>query len=220
MAHRARVTAFAALAVAVAGQLLYLPFGRHAPRIVELELAGTAAAVREIAGDERAAYVSAVYGDFLLIPSYVLAIVLAAVAVTAASGRRRWAVAAAAGAVLAGLCDIVENLALLTVLGDDSGDGGDAATRAAQVLAAVKFAVLVYAVPAALTAVILAIRRSRTRSGAGGTAGAASYAAGRYPLAHTVVLSENLVGGEFGAASLRVALNPKVRLAPGGMSAL
>jgi hypothetical protein len=43
---------------------------------------------------------------------------------------------------------------------------------------------------------------------------------GGYPLAHTVVFSENLVGGEFGAASLRVALKPKVRLAPGAMTAL
>jgi hypothetical protein len=42
----------------------------------------------------------------------------------------------------------------------------------------------------------------------------------RYPREHTVVLSENLVGGEFGAASLRVALNPNVRLAPGAMTAL
>jgi hypothetical protein len=160
MVHRARLTALAALTVAVAGQLLYLPSGRHAPRIVELELAGTAAAVRGVAADERAAYVSALYADFLLIPSYLLAVVLAVVAVTAASGRRRWAVAAAAGAVLAGLCDVVENLALLAVLDSDSGDGGDAAARAAQVLAAVKFAVLAYAIPAALTAVILAIRRS------------------------------------------------------------
>lgn len=156
MADRARVTAFAALAVTVAGQLAYLPFARNAPRILELELAGTAAAARAVVGDERDAYVSALYGDFLLIPSYVLAIVLAVVAVTLASGRRRWALAAAACAVLAGLCDVVENIGLLAVL---DSDGGDGAARLAQVLASVKFAVLVYAIPAAIVAVVLAIKR-------------------------------------------------------------
>jgi hypothetical protein len=153
---RARTIAVAALAVAVAGELLYLPFARDAPRIVAVELAGSAAEIRDIAADRTDSYVSALRGDFLLIPAYVLAVMLAVAAFAMVSRRRGWAAAAAGCAVLAGLCDGVENLALLGVL---SGAGGDAAARAAQVLAAVKFALLGYAVPAALVCIGFALRR-------------------------------------------------------------
>jgi hypothetical protein len=155
MRSPARVLAALALLVLVVGAVVYLPSGRHAPEIAAVELAGSAGKVASIVAGEAAAYATAVRWDFAFIPGYVGAIVLASVSgMYVTRGRTaRWSLAAG---VAAGLADVVENVALLQVL---TGDGGDTAARVAQVFAAVKFALLVFAVPAALTFLVLAVVR-------------------------------------------------------------
>lgn len=159
MRSPARVLAALALLVLAVGGAVYLPFGRHAPEIVAVELAGSAGRIASIVAGEAAAYATAVRWDFAFIPGYAGAIVLASVAglYVTRGATARWSLAAG---VVAGLADVVENVALLRVL---TGDGGDTAARIAQVFAAGKFALLVFAVPAALTFVVLAaVRGSRS----------------------------------------------------------
>lgn len=151
----------AGVAAGVAGELLYAPHGAKAPEIVRLEFAGTAARMLDVAGDARADYVAAVRRDFALIAGYATTLVVAGL-VGLGLARRRWtralAAAIAVTGLAAGVCDAVENLAILAVL-DPADPTADADAARARWFATAKFALLLYAAPGALTVLAVMVWR-------------------------------------------------------------
>jgi ABC-type multidrug transport system fused ATPase/permease subunit len=129
--------------------------------IVDLELAGTVeradAVVRGVSTD---AIRSAILWDFVFIVLYVLALVTGALwSATQFTKRvgRRIGVIAAAGAVAAGLFDVVENLSMLAYLNGSTGW-----ISLARVMAIPKFLLIVFTIVYIIAgATVLSVRRIR-----------------------------------------------------------
>jgi hypothetical protein len=149
--HRTIAVTTAALALAIfgAGAYLYRRSTTGTGEMMFIELAGKAKWIRETLGKNTDRYARALYVDFGFIASYFVAIAAGAAlgwSLSLTRAARRWSLAALGAVVIAALCAVAENLALLMVI---RADGGNRFAVAAQALAFTKF---VFVVPAACIA--------------------------------------------------------------------
>jgi len=140
-----RLTCLLPLAVGLLG---YAVFGHPLLPIAQLELAGTANRAVDIVDGRAADFRDGLMADWAaVIPGYVLSIVLAAPRLAS----RRLAMVAGIVAVVAGACDVVENVWLWRGLTDPTDHSFGLATA----FATIKFVLLV---PAAVIAVLALVR--------------------------------------------------------------
>ncbi|MFD0349960.1 hypothetical protein ACFQ0M_35900 [Kitasatospora aburaviensis] len=166
------VLGLAVLVPAALGALLY---ARWAPAVrdVALQLAGTRAAAAAVVDGRVSQYRAALAADGWLIAGYTLALVAAGLLGRYVLGRAHWrltALAAGGAGLLAGACDVAEDVLLATGLdgvggtagpGRPVGPGGsDAPFAAAAALSTVKWLLLLPAGAAAAVVVAVTLHRA------------------------------------------------------------
>ncbi|MEU7864209.1 hypothetical protein [Nonomuraea sp. NPDC049141] len=155
--------AIAAPTVASLGFFWYRHWAEGTPDMVRIELAGSADTIRKIIKSYPGRYVDALHADFRLILSYVIATVAGASlgwSLSFTQAARRLSLLAMGAGIVAALCDVGEDLALLHVI-EHGGENGFAVV--AQGLAFTKFVLLMPAAVVALVAVVTTLWRARPR---------------------------------------------------------
>ncbi|MFI6444000.1 hypothetical protein [Kitasatospora sp. NPDC050543] len=139
-------------------------FARLAPAVddVGLQLAGSRAAAQQVVGTAAGDFRAALHADYFLLAGYTLTLAaggLLGAYVFTQHRKRRVAWAAAGAAVLAGACDVVENVLLQQGL-DHLAAGPDLPFALATALATVKWLLLGVAVPVALVCLTVTLTRA------------------------------------------------------------